>query len=182
MHIHHHLHKLPHRFCVDVFSKHESYFEILVDILHFYLKYKEEHIICITLEHSAYNIHKAVEAKIADTDRLYFIDAISVFKGMGLPYRNFEAITSPHLVNDIWASVEREVQKRINIDKEVVVVLYYMSSLLEYIDINHVMMFLRPLIERLKQMKASIVMISGVHENHTFKQQFHGLVDEVIEI
>lgn len=172
------LNHLKEGFCAAISSDEKHYFDVLAQTIAYFLE-KGIGVVCITWEYPAHDIFRAVD-KLTNADALFFIDAISIFKDYGLPYRNFDIVNSPDLIDDIWVSINVELMRRKQRHEKTVVILDHVASLVNYLDVNETVLFLYGLIRQLKENHINIILISGVTGESVEKNLFHQIVDNII--
>jgi hypothetical protein len=167
---------------VALYSQKETYLNILIDTLKFLLKDEEKEVICLTWKDSAHDIHNILEKDNIPTDHLFFIDSVSIFSDFGLPYKNFDIVNKPDLIDDIWVAISTELIRRRKKEKQAIVILHNVSTLMEYMDINEMLMFLGPMIRQLRNKGANIIITNGININSLESNLINNLAQDTIEI
>ncbi len=163
-------------FCIEIYSDKLRYIDILVKAARYYLSDPLNQVICVTFKNAAYDISR----KLKEANRLFFVDTVSIFKDYGLPYKNFNLINRPDLVDDIWYAISLELVRRKQDLSRSIIIFDDLMELSNYIGINESMMFLNPLIRQIRSKGASIILLSGINGNNFEKEIFHRLADRVI--
>ena len=171
---------LGKRFSVAIYSSERPYFDVLIDTILYFLKKRNNQLVCLTLEHGAYDIQTRL-GKEGIEEGIFFVDPVSVMNDKGLPYGDFDLINNPELVDDMWVSIlvnVREARKK----GETTVIFYYISELVKYIGIDNALFFLNAVLKQLKEQGINTVLVTGVKDDSLQKTIFNGLVNKIIYV